>query len=68
MRYTQGRGGIDLAKGKSFGWTEAEKEEYYKKAEKIVEGIDGLEIDRDQFGVRGQSEFAIVHMSIRKND
>lgn len=45
-----------------FDWSMKEKEKYYKKAEKLIENIEGIEIDREQFGVRGNNQIAIVHI------
>ena len=48
-----------------FGWTDAEKEKYFIKAEQQIEAAgftDLLKIDKTSFGVRGQ-EMKVFHKS-----
>ena len=42
---------------KEFDWSDKAKEKYYKRVEKLLSenGIRDIEVDREQFGIRGVS-------------
>jgi hypothetical protein len=50
-----------------FDWTAREKEQFYRKAERQLKeyGIDFIQVDRDQFGVKGwRSEAKTIEAAV----